>query len=140
MSDGDEKDADGHDARSTEPVVLVQRIRLQSLRAESKEASYMDACMYVIAKSVYKHRFCLVGAWVTAATVFTIPALILVLRRTATWLKGITVLIRQQSENVWLPVDLARLGWIRHLQQALRVPQLWKCWIRSAATEFGRGA
>ncbi|CAE7671957.1 mmpL11 [Symbiodinium pilosum] len=42
----------------------------------------MDACMYVIARRVYRYRFCLVGTWVTAATVFTIPALILVLRRT----------------------------------------------------------
>ena len=64
--------------RGNEYVSLVQVCGLVT----SKDASYMDACMYVIARSVYRHRFCLVGTWIIAAVIFTIPALILVVRRT----------------------------------------------------------
>ena len=42
----------------------------------------MDACMYVVARNVYRHRFCLVAAWIVATLIFTVPALVLVLRRT----------------------------------------------------------
>lgn len=46
------------------------------------EGTYMDACMFVIARSVYKHRWALVITWGVLTLFFTPPALYLVLRKT----------------------------------------------------------
>eukprot|EP00434_Breviolum_minutum_P003834 symbB.v1.2.003373.t1/scaffold189.1/size277183/10 len=51
-------------------------------RRESHEGTYMDACMYTIARSVYQHRWALVIAWGVITLFFTPPALYLVLRKT----------------------------------------------------------
>lgn len=55
----------------------------------AKEGTYMDACMFVIARSVYKHRWALVITWGVLTLFFTPPALYLVLRKTAAWLSSI---------------------------------------------------
>ena len=49
----------------------------------------MDACMYVVARNVYRHRFCLVATWIVATLIFTVPALVLVLRRTVAKLQRV---------------------------------------------------
>eukprot|EP00913_Durusdinium_trenchii_P018079 g16988.t1 len=47
-----------------------------------QEGSYMDACMFVIARSVYRNRWPLVIAWGVVTFFLTPPALYLVLRKT----------------------------------------------------------
>lgn len=61
--------------------------------AVRKEGTYMDACMYTIARSVYQHRWALVIAWGVITLFFTPPALYLVLRKTAAW--------PQEKDSTW---------------------------------------
>lgn len=50
----------------------------------------MDACMFVIARSVYRNRWPLVIAWGVVTFFLTPPALYLVLRKTAAGLLLVT--------------------------------------------------
>ena len=73
--------------------MLRRTWHFSDILAVRKEGTYMDACMYSIARSVYQHRWALVIAWGVITLFSTPPALYLVLRKTAAW--------PQEKDSTW---------------------------------------